>query len=71
MARRSLTEEEWRRVFDLRCRAKRGEHLSPENFRLVRDAYASDAARYKALDGPVFDATVPFGSAAKWSDFHG
>lgn len=59
---KKLTEAEWRRVFDLRCRCKRGEHVAPEDMKLIRRAYAEDPARYTALEADVFEATRPFGS---------
>lgn len=64
--KRTLTEDEWRQVFQLRCKSKRGESLSKEERRLVDDAWKSDEKRYSAMEPDVFDATVPFGSAARW-----
>lgn len=61
-ARRKLTEAQWRTVFDLRCRAKRGEYIRPEDQKLLEMAYHDDADRYRGLDGEVFDATKPFGA---------
>lgn len=61
-----LTEQEWRRVFELRCRLKRGESLSSEERALTDAAFAEDVDRYSAMEGAVFDATVPFGSSVRW-----
>lgn len=61
----SLTESEWTKVFALRCRSKRGEHLSDEDRSLVDAAFASDEKRYAEMEPDVFDATVPFGSTAR------
>lgn len=66
--KRKLTEAEWSKVFELRCRSKRGEYLSPEDRKLVDAAYKEDPDRYAELEGPVFNATVPFGSQARWGE---
>lgn len=60
--RKKLTEEDWQAVFAARCRSKRGERLSPDDRALVDAAYEEDRERYKAMEGRVFNATVPFGS---------
>lgn len=64
--RKKLTEEEWRQVFQLRCRAKQGQYLPPEATKLLEAALKEDLKRYSALDEAVFNATVPFGSHARW-----
>lgn len=64
--KRKLTEDEWRRVFQFRCKSKRGETLSKEERKLVDEAYASDKKRYGKMEPDVFDATVPFGSNVRW-----
>ncbi len=38
---------------------------------LIEDALAQDPDRYRAMDGPVFDATVPFGSGVRYRDLGG
>ena len=63
--RQRLTEGEWAMVFDARCKSKRGEPVSAAERLLVEMAYASDAKRYAAMELDVFNATVPFGSAAR------
>lgn len=63
--KRKLTEEEWRQVFETRCRSKRGQRLSDEEQSLVGAAFVSDEKRYGEMDADVFDATVPFGSTAR------
>lgn len=60
-----LTESEWRRVFVIRCKSKRGEHVSDEERSLFMRAYKADPKRYAAMDADVFDATVPTGSTAR------
>ena len=66
MARRKkLTEEEWRRVFQLRCRTKQGQEISKEELALTATAFREDPKRYSALEVDVFNATVPFGSTAR------
>ena len=62
---RRLTEVEWSKVFHLRCQSKRGKGLTDDEQALLAAAFQSDEQRYAALDADVFDATVPFGSAAK------
>ena len=61
-----LTEAQWGEVFRLRCQAKRGGSLSVLERRLVERAYREDPDRYARLTPDVFDATVPFGSTARW-----
>lgn len=67
MSRRAkLTEAEWRLVFTYRCKSKRGETITKDERALVGRAYREDEKRYAAMDPDVFDATVPFGSTARW-----
>ena len=67
MARRKkLTEAQWREVFRLRCKSKRGDELSKDERALLDAAFAQDEERYDALSPAVFNATVPFGSNARW-----
>lgn len=67
MRRKALTEAEWRRVFDLRCLSKRGTPATDEESRdLINRAYREDPDRYSAMNGDVFDATVPVGSNVRW-----
>ena len=63
--RRKLTGSEWREVFQLRCKSKRGEELSREERALVDAAYREDEKRYGAMEDDVFNATVPFGSSVR------
>ncbi len=35
---------------------------------LIEGALAQDPDRYRAMDGPVFEATVPFGSGVRYRD---
>lgn len=60
--KKTLTEACWVRVFQLRCRNKRGEYLSPDDTAFLRRAWEEDRRRYNALDKPVFEATKPFGA---------
>lgn len=57
-----LTPVDWKRVFDLRCRARRGESLSQEAHKLLTVAWRQDPDRYSALGLEAFEATTPFGS---------
>lgn len=63
--RKKLTEEEWRRVFQLRCRTKQGQDVAQRDLALVYAALREDPKRYSAMDVDVFNATVPFGSNAR------
>jgi len=66
MARhKKLTEEEWRRVFQLRCRSKQGQDIAKEDLALVDAAFRDDLERYSAMEVDVFNATVPFGSSVR------
>jgi hypothetical protein len=60
-----LGEDDWPRVFELRCRSKRGQRLSRSEAALVEAAYRADPGRYAAMEGAVFDASVPFGSQVR------
>ena len=60
-----LTDDQWREVFGIRCRSKRGEPITQTELRLCERAMWSDEARYSAEEADVFDATVPFGSNVK------
>ena len=66
LAKIPLTEAEWGRVFAARCKSKRGEAITEDERALVDRAYVADYDRYASLDADVFDATVPFGSSARW-----
>jgi len=57
-----MTPEEKQKLFEIKCRCKLGQHISPEDrkfyekmFRLYPDEYGEDEER-------VFEATKPFGS---------
>lgn len=52
----------WDRVFDLRCKSKRGEQLTDAELVLIKRAHAEDRERYAALDDRVFEVTKPFGA---------
>jgi len=62
---RPLTDSEWRKVFELRCRSKQGQSISDDDRALVEAAFDEDLERYTAMEPDVFDATVPFGSTAR------
>ena len=64
--KRVLTEREWREVFTARCKSKQGQTLTDHERDLVDAAFASDEKRYGEMEPDVFDATVPFGSLARW-----
>lgn len=64
--KKKLTEERWEKVFYARCKSKQGQPVTEEESVLLDTAYASDLKRYTSLDEEVFNATVPFGSSARW-----
>lgn len=61
-----LTKAQWLEVFALRCRSKRGLPLSGAEQELVNVAYRQNPKRYGAMEPEIFNATVPFGSSARW-----
>jgi hypothetical protein len=60
--KKTLTEMDWEKVFRLRCRSKKGEELSREDYDFCVMAYKEDPKRYSAMDKEVFNATKPFGA---------
>jgi hypothetical protein len=62
---RKLTDAEWCKVFQLRCKSKSGGELSRTERALVEVAYKEDEVRYADMEIDVFNATVPFGSSAR------
>jgi hypothetical protein len=57
-----LTEADWLRVFEIRCRSKRGYDLTDQDRELIARAFELDGDRYAAMNHDVFVATAPFGS---------
>jgi hypothetical protein len=56
----------WERVFQIKCKSKNGQTLTDEERGLIEEAFQTDPRRYRDLEGEVFNATVPFGSSARW-----
>jgi hypothetical protein len=56
---------DWERVFEIRCRSKRGIPVSSDEERLVREAHASNPYKYRALESRIFDETHPAGPLRK------
>ena len=50
---------DWERVFDLRCKAKRGQGLTETEQALCGAAHKSDPARYSGMNAAIFEATHP------------
>ena len=63
--KRVLTELAWEAVFRARCKSKQGQLLTDAERVLLDVAYVNDRKRYAALEGPVFEATRPFGSTRR------
>lgn len=59
-----LTDAEWRRLFTVRCKSKRGQAITDDESALIDRAFASDPKRYGNMDPDVFNETVPAGSTA-------
>jgi hypothetical protein len=60
-----LSETDWAKVFEIRCRGKQGRAVTSEEQELCQAAYKSDVERYRKMQREVFNATVPFGSSAR------
>jgi hypothetical protein len=60
-----LTDDQWREVFRIRCRCRRGDVTTVRELDLVGRAYKENHKRYSAMNEDVFDATVPFGSTVR------
>ena len=65
--RTPLTEAEWSKVFDIKCRSKSGHAVTDEERALTNRAFETDPDRFSAMEPAVFNATVPFGSNVRWS----
>ena len=50
------------RLFALRCRSKRGEHLSPDDLQFLESCWKQWPGEYAALSERVREATLPFGA---------
>lgn len=61
-ASKQMTHAERERLFDLRCRSKRGEQISPEDFAFLERMWNEFPKEYSAIQSEVLDATKPFGS---------
>jgi len=53
-----LTDKEWHRVFQLRCKSKQGGELSKAESALVDCAFEEDEDKYGDMELDVFNATV-------------
>ena len=62
MKKKKLSEDDWNKVFKLRCQSKSGHELSQEQSELCRKARKEDPERYKGMDNEVFERTKPFGA---------
>jgi len=62
---KTLTENDWIKVFAARCQSKQGRAISKEERALLDAAYKSDKDRYAAMNKDIFNATVPFGSTVR------
>jgi hypothetical protein len=51
-----------RRLFELRCKSKRGELSASADIAFLEDCWRKWPAEYEAMNREVFMATAPFGS---------
>lgn len=54
--------EDAKRCFDLRCRSKRGEHISIRDMKFINQMFEKYPAWYHRTERDVFEATKPFGA---------
>lgn len=52
-----------RKLFDIRCRSKRGEYLSEQDRRMISECWSRWPDDYRAMEREVFEETKPFGAA--------
>jgi hypothetical protein len=57
-----MTKEEENKLFNIRCRSKRGEYVSIEENMFCKTMHMKYKDEYKLMDRKVFLATAPFGS---------
>lgn len=50
------------RIFDIRCRSKRGQKITDEELLACADANLRYASDYSRMTAEVFEETKPFGS---------
>ena len=60
-----MTKEDEDKLFNIRCKSKRGEHISTEENAFCKTMYMKYNNEYKAMDRKVFIETAPFGSIIK------
>ena len=57
-----MTEKERSRLFRIRCRAKRGEYLSPEDQDFCREMFERYPKSYGEMSQDFHEATKPYGA---------
>lgn len=65
MNKKLALEYDAERCIEYRKRAKRGEHLTPEESRFCERMFKKFPKWYAATEKRVFNETVPFGSNVK------
>lgn len=63
--RKTLTDEDWRNVFKIRCLSKQGQGVTSADLAFLEKALHEDPDRYAALNLDVFNATLPFGATRR------
>lgn len=58
----SMPDDVRRRLFDLRCKSKRGELTAAADVAFLEDCWRKWPKEYEAMNREVFVATAPFGS---------
>jgi len=57
-----MNKDERYRLFQIRCRAKKGEHLSKEEQKYCEAMYKKYPRIYASMSKDVFEETKPFGT---------
>jgi hypothetical protein len=57
-----MTDEEKARLFEIKCRSKRGLHVSLEDSAFCREMYEKYPDEYGEDERRVYEETAPFGS---------
>lgn len=60
-----MNDQDWERVFKIRCKSKRGELFSEDERKFLIVAYNENPDRYSAMDDRIFEETAPFGSTIR------
>jgi len=62
MSHPTMLPGDWQKLFDIRCKSKRGEKISDVEAAYVMRCHTKFPDAYKAMESEIFKATKPFGS---------